>query len=143
MNRGAFIAFALGVFFSLPACAGAVATVQTITGTLSLNRGDGFVEVISFAEAPAGSQVMANPGSQGKIVYYDGCEFTVSPGTVYTVQDGSPCQSGVRRGPARNYVIGGLVVAGAAVAVVALTAAGDSGGPNHKPKRKKDHSASP
>jgi hypothetical protein len=121
-------------------------TVQTIDGTLSLNRGDGYVEVLSWAEAPAGSQVMANPGSSGKIIYSDGCEISVSPGSVYTIQDSSPCGSGVLRGgSARNYVIGGLVVAGGAVAIIALTGGGDSDNGKHKKKKHEDndHPASP
>jgi hypothetical protein len=115
--------------------------VQTIEGTLSLNRGDGYVEVLSWADAPSGSQVMANPGSRGKVIYSDGCEVNVSPGSVYTVQDSSPCGSGVMGGgPARNYVIGGLVIAGGAVAVIALTG-GDDGSSAKKKKKKKKRNA--
>jgi hypothetical protein len=123
-----------------------VATVQTTAGTLSLNRGNGYVEVTTWADAPSGSQVMANPASSGKIIYSDGCEINVGPGSVYTIQDSSPCQSGLLRGgSARTYVIGGLVVAGGAVAIIALTGGGDSD--NGKNKKKKhednDHPASP
>ena len=137
MRWGASIAFGLGVFLGLPASAGTVVTVQTIEGTLSLNRGDGYVEVLSWADAPSGSQVMANPGSRGKVIYSDGCEVNVSPGSVYTVQDSSPCGSGVMGGgSARNYVIGGLVIAGDAVAVIALTGGDDSDNGKHKKKKK-------
>jgi len=140
MHRGASLAaFGLGIFLGLPAWAGTMGTVQTIDGTLSLNRGDGYVEVLSWAEAPAGSQVMANPGSRGKIIYSDGCEINVSPGSVYTVQDGSPCGSGaLRGGSARTYVIGGLVVAGGAVAIIALTGGGDSDNGKNKKKKHKE-----
>ncbi|HEY7617043.1 MAG TPA: hypothetical protein VH744_09590 [Terriglobales bacterium] len=146
MHRGALLAaFGLGIFLGLPAWAGTVVTVRTIDGTISLNRGDGYVEVLSWAEAPAGSQVMANPGSSGKIIYSDGCEISVSPGSVYTVQDSSPCASGLRGGSARTYVIGGLVVAGGAVAIIALTGGGDSDNGKHKKKKHEnnDHPASP
>ena len=147
MRWGTSIAFGLGVFLGLPASAGPVVTVQTIEGTLSLNRGDGYVEVLSWADAPSGSQVMANPGSRGKVIYSDGCEVNVSPGSVYTVQDSSPCGSGVMGGgSARNYVIGGLVIAGGAVAVIALTGGDNSDNGKHKKKKKhedNDHPASP
>jgi hypothetical protein len=143
MHRGISIAaFGLGVFLGLPAWAGTVATVQAMAGTLSLNRGDGYVEVLSWADAPSGSQVMANPGSSGKIIYSDGCEINVSPGSVYTVQDSSPCGSGaIGGGSARAYVIGGLVVAGGAVAIIALTGGNDGGGA--KKKQNPNQPASP
>ena len=144
MRWGASIAFGLGIFLGLPAWAGTVATVQTMEGTLSLNRGAGYVEVLSWAEAPSGSQVMANPGSSGKIIYSDGCEINVSPGSVYTIQDSSPCGSGVLRGgSARNYVIGGLVVAGGTVAIIALTGGDDSGTKKKKHKKNGNEPASP
>jgi hypothetical protein len=134
MRWGASIAACgLGIFLGLPAWA---VTVQTIDGTLSLNRGDGYVEVLSWADAPSGSQVMANPGSRGKVIYSDGCEINVSPGSVYTVQDSSPV---LRGGSARNYVIGGLVVAGGAVAIIALTGGGDSNNGKHKKKKHEDN----
>ena len=69
---------------------------------------------------------MANPGSRGKVIYADGCEINVSPGSVYTVQDGSPCRAGLGSGSARTYVIGGLVIVGGTVAIIALTG-GDDG----------------
>ena len=76
MRWGASIAFGLGVFLGLPAVAGTVATVQATEGTLSLNRGDGYVEVLSWADAPSGSQVMANPGSRGKVIYAEAAKST-------------------------------------------------------------------
>jgi hypothetical protein len=129
-------------FLTPPAFAATSATVQTINGTLSLNRGDGYVEVISWADAVSGNQVMANPGSSGKIIYADGCTIEVKPGEVYTVADSSPCSSGVVRRPV-NYVIGGLVIAGGTVAIIALTNNGDSDNNNKKSKRNGDQSASP
>ena len=82
--------------------------------------------MLSWADAPSGSQVMANPGSSGKVIYSDGCEINVSPGSVYTVQESSPCRAGLGGGSARTYVIGGLVIAGGAVTLIALTGGGDS-----------------
>ena len=139
MYRGASVAaFGLGIFLSLAASAGTMVTVRTIDGALSLNRGEGYVEVLSWAEAPAGSQVMANPGSKGKIIYSDGCTIDVVPGSVYTVQDSSPCSSGVVGRPRAYYVIGGLVVAGGAVAIIALTGGSDSDNGKQKKKKHKD-----
>ena len=143
MRWGASIAFGLGVFLGLPAVAGTVATVQATEGTLSLNRGDGYVEVLSWADAPSGSQVMANPGSRGKVIYSDGCEINVSPGSVYTVQDGSPCRAGLGSGSARTYVIGGLVIVGGTVAIIALTGGDDGSAKKEKHKKSGNHPASP
>jgi hypothetical protein len=129
------------VFAPSLAAAASVATVQTMEGSLSLNRGDGYVEVLTWADAAAGSQVMANPGSRGKVIYSDGCEVELSPGSVYAIQQASPCKSGLFRGGAAKYVVGGLLVAGGVVAVVALTG-GDDGGGGGK-KRSANHAASP
>ena len=146
MHRGASIAFAfgLGIFLSLPAYAVTSVTVQTMEGTLSLNRGDGYVEVLTWADAQAGNQVFANPGSSGKIIYSDGCDVTVKPGSVYTVQDLSPCGSGRIGGSATYYVVGGLVIAGGAVAVVAITNGGDDNvAAKKKPRNNGNQPASP
>ena len=140
MRWGLRLPLGWGYSLACPHLREPVVTVQTIEGTLSLNRGDGYVEVLSWADAPSGSQVMANPGSRGKVIYSDGCEINVSPGSVYTVQDSSPCGSGVMGGgSARNYVIGGLVIAGGAVAVIALTGGDNSDNGKHKKKKHEDN----
>ena len=137
MRWGILLGLLISVALSSPGSAETVATVQPIEGTLSINRGEGFVQVATSMEAPTGSQVMANPNSSGKVVYPDGCEIAINPGLLYYIQEKSPCDTGLVWAPGA-YVVGGLLVAGGVVAIVALTG-GDSGGK----KREGDKSASP
>jgi hypothetical protein len=143
MHRGASIAFGLGIFLSLPAYAVTSVTVQTMEGSLSLNRGEGYVEVLTWADALAGNQVMANPGSWGKIIYSDGCDVTVKPGSVYTVQEASPCLSGRIGGSATTYVLGGVAITAAVVGIVVLTNGGGDSGGKKKASDDDDKPASP
>jgi hypothetical protein len=143
MRWGTAIAFALGVTLSLPAFAVTVATVQTMEGSLSLNRGEGYVEILTWADAQAGSQVMANPGSWGKIIYSDGCDVTVKPGSVYTIQDASPCLSGRIGGSATTYVLGGVAIAAGVVGIVVLTNGDDDKKGGKKKASDDDQPASP
>jgi hypothetical protein len=112
-------------------------------GSLSLNRGEGYVEVLTWADALAGNQVMANPGSWGKIIYSDGCDVTVKPGSVYTVQEASPCLSGRIGGSATTYVLGGVAITAAVVGIVVLTNGGGDSGGKKKASDDDDKPASP
>ena len=85
---------------------------------------------------------MANPRSRGKIIYSDGTVVNVNPGAVVTVQDQAPGGTGPIGGPTR-YVIGGAMVAGAVVGIVALTNGGDNTNKTNKSKKNKDNPASP
>lgn len=79
------ITFITAVLLSSPAWA--AATIQSVTPEVSINRGQGYKELVTGAtEASAGDQVMAGPGGHGKIVYADGCVVEVYPGAVVTVQ---------------------------------------------------------
>ena len=79
------ITFITAVLLSSPAWA--AVTIQSVTPEVSINRGQGYKEVVTAAtEASAGDQVMAGPGGHGKIVYSDGCVVDVYPGAVVTVQ---------------------------------------------------------
>ena len=144
MHWGASItAFGLGIFLRLPAWAGTVVTVQTIEGSLSLNRGAGDVEVLGWADAPSGSQVMANSGSRGKGHLCRRLRNQYQP-WLGLHQDSSPCRAGVMGGGSvRTYVIGGLVIAGGTVAVIALTGGDDGSSAKEKKKRNADEPASP
>ena len=87
MRRLAMTAFIIGVFLGAPASA---ATIQSVKPEVSVNRGQGYQEVVTAATpAKDGDQVMAGPGGRGKIVYSDGCAVDVYPGSVVTVKEGS------------------------------------------------------
>ena len=118
--------FLLAAVLSLPALA---ASVDSIQGKVSINRGSGFKPLNGSTEANAGDQVMASPGGSANIVYPDGCVVKVDPGTVVTVQEPSPCKAGGDH-PARPYIIGAAIVGGAVG--IAVVVSNNNNGHKHK-----------
>jgi hypothetical protein len=139
---GISIAVALNFCVVGPIRAEATATIQVIEGTLAIRNGEGFVQVATSAEAPIGSEVMANPKGAGKVVYPDGCEISITPGLLYTVQAVSPCDRGIVVGRV-GYIVGGLLVAGGVIAVVTLTGGDDGSNGSRSRSRDRDRPASP
>jgi hypothetical protein len=72
-------------------------TVQPLTGVLSLNQGQGFHRVAGPVEANVGDSFMVGPGGSAKLIYPDGCQVTIQPGSVVNVTALSPCASGAQR----------------------------------------------
>jgi hypothetical protein len=129
MGRTAAAAF-LAAF--LVSSAASAATVETVEGQVSLNRGDGYRPIAVVAAAKSGDLVMASPGGSGKIVYADGCAVEVKPGTVIAVQSQSPCKT-AHPHRVRNYLLGGAAVAGITVGIIALTKNNNNEGGGAKP----------
>ena len=103
-------------------CAPAWATgVENVTGQVSINQVDGYQPVTDWSPASPGDLVMASPDGAGKIEYDDGCVVEVKPGAVVAVQEKSPCQAGGFGVKKPGYLIGGVLVAGVVVGVIALT----------------------
>jgi hypothetical protein len=100
-----------------------------------VNRGDGYKALTGKTTVHAGHLVMAAPNGSAKVVYDDGCVVEVKPGAVVAVYETSPCQAqtgaidttaqAATANPRRGYIIAGVVVAGIAGGIVALTAGGD------------------
>jgi len=95
MRRLVSIALGLsvGAFISSPTLA---ATVEVLQGQVSINQGQGYKQVAAASDVSTGDQVMAAPGSRGKIVYADGCAVDVYPGAVVTVPE--KCYQPMRAG---------------------------------------------
>jgi hypothetical protein len=95
MRRLVSIALGLsvGAFISSPTLA---ATVEVLQGQVSVNQGQGYKQVAAASAVSTGDQVMAAPGSRGKIVYADGCAVDVYPGAVVTVPE--KCYQPMRAG---------------------------------------------
>jgi hypothetical protein len=89
---GLAAAVACGLAVSAPAQA-ARATVQSVQGNVSIDRGTGFQQLTSAMPAEIGNRIMAAPGSSAKIVYGDGCTVEVKPGSVVSVGKESPCRA--------------------------------------------------
>ncbi len=105
------------------------ATVQVTQGQVSVNRGAGFKQVATVAQATTGDTVMAGPGGSGQIVYPDGCTVQVSPGALVTIAAQSPCAAG-QSGPTNTQLaVGAVAVGGAVAAVVLLNGKSNSASP--------------
>lgn len=74
------------------------ASVQSIQGEISINRGDGFRAVTAPIQTRAGDLVRASRDSHAKVVYEDGCVVEVRPGRVVRVSAISPCKAGYATG---------------------------------------------
>ena len=75
---------------------------------------DGFLDA-------AGDMVMASPNGRARVAYGSNCILEVEPGMVVTVPPDDSCTrsgSGLQRD---HYIIGGLVIAGGAVAAIVLS----------------------
>ena len=88
MHRAWYLVPGLLILLSLPAFA---ATVDSVKGKVLINRGEGFQQVTTGAQANAGDQLMAGPGGSAKLVYSGGCQVSVVPGRVVSVGKQPPC----------------------------------------------------
>jgi hypothetical protein len=70
------------------------ALVIPLQGDLSVNQGQGFQRVDSRVQANVGDSLMVAPGGSASLVYPDGCQVTIQPGSVVSIAPLSPCASG-------------------------------------------------
>jgi len=90
------------------------ATVQPVVGDLSLNRGRGFERVARPVQVNEGDSLMVGRGGSAILVYADGCQVNIQPGSVVNVAPFSPCASGTQRAtphpPSTYYAAAGAPV---------------------------------
>jgi hypothetical protein len=87
--------------------AAVAATVESISGNILVNRGNGFVAVTEPIEVQAGDLVMANPGSRAIVRYSGDCRERVEPGAIVRVVDAQNCPAlDEKNGPAQAGVDG-------------------------------------
>jgi hypothetical protein len=108
------------------ASAASAATVGSITGEVSVNRGDGFRRISNSSTARSGDSVMVGSNSSAQVSYDDGCVVNINPGAVYTVTETSPCSSNAQQsaqsGPTTGQIaIGSALIVGAGVGIYFLT----------------------
>ena len=119
LNRAALVA---GLLACSPVFA---ASVDTIQGNVSINRGEGFRKISGPTEGKPGDTVMAGQGGSVDIVYDNGCRVKVEHGSVVAIAAEPPCMASVEY-PDQSLLLGGLVVAGAVAAVIVLSNDDDS-----------------
>jgi hypothetical protein len=91
------------------------ATVESVRGQLSVNKGLGFEPVNGRVVVKMGDSVMVSPDGAAIVTYPDGCKVDVQPGAVTTIVQLSPCASGSNaQDQSKNYmlptVFGGTVL---------------------------------
>ena len=86
------VSFGLAVLACLPLGQAALsATIESTSGQVLLNRGEGFLPTEAGSPADVGTTIMVQPGGTAVIVYSDGCRVNAEPGKVFTVTPLSPC----------------------------------------------------
>lgn len=118
------------------------ATVEVIEDEVFLRRDVGYERVPGSAQAGAGDSVMAGEFGVGRIIYANGCEVTVKPGTVVTVkaEPSSSCKTpaawGSKSPPVlgaglstHHVLVGTAVAAGVGVGIYYLTKSSDDDTP--------------
>ena len=111
------------VFMSVSLCfvlasAVSAATVTTVTGKVSINRGSGFAPISSETTANPGDRVMAGPSGSAEIIYENGCRERVEPGSVVRVAEARCKTAGFST---TELVVGAVVVGGGVAAAIALS----------------------
>ena len=107
------------------------ASVIPLQGDLSVNQGQGFQRVDSRIGANVGDSLMVSPGGSATVVYQDGCQVSVQPGSVTTIAPLSPCASGSQAQVPQyheynyDYALVALGVGGAVLGAAALGVAID------------------
>ena len=115
MIRALYLVPVLLLFVGLPAFA---ATVESVKGKVLINRGDGFQQTASGAQAKAGDRLMADAGGSAKLVYPGGCQVKVVPGRVVSVGKQPPCTAPSLLGEAADrWYSNGLVPFGITAAI--------------------------
>ena len=92
------------------------ATLEPMSGIVSLNTGDGYKPIVWPLAVQPGDDIKVGPGSSALIIYSDVCSIKVEPDSLYVVSGESPCE------PAKNaqaavetnpYLVVGAITAGA------------------------------
>ena len=67
------------------------ATLEQVSGNVSINRGSGYLPAKGPTSLKTGDTVMARPGASGQVVYDGNCRVPVEPGALHVVAAKSHC----------------------------------------------------
>jgi len=134
-NLVVILTMLVGTGLGLPAWA---ASLTSIEGGVQVNRGGGYRKATGNVDVGAGDQVMIEAGGRATLVFGNGCQVPVNPGSVYVVPAEAPCaaepttetaQSDFGLTPEQLALGGAAVGVGAVVAVVASSNSSSSSSP--------------
>ena len=75
---------------------GAVAGLNSSTGSVLVNQNGHYVPLRQGTKLRAGDRLMALNGGSSDVIYPDGCKVAVGSGSLIRVSNTSPCQSGAK-----------------------------------------------
>jgi len=90
----AVVATALIAIAGQASADGAVAALNSNTGSVLVNQNGRFVPLKAGTRLHAGDRLMALNGGSSDVIYPDGCKVAVNSGSLIRVSNTSPCQSG-------------------------------------------------
>lgn len=98
------------------------ATVDQLQGTVSVNRGSGYLRINVPAILVEGNSVMAGPANSAEIVYENGCRSKVEPGSVAIVTKEPVCDGrlSLDAGGASAFAVGAIIAGGVVGSAVAI-----------------------
>ena len=67
------------------------ATLEQVSGNISINRGSGYLPAKGATSLKPGDTLMASPGASAEVVYDGSCRVPVEPGALHIVAAKSPC----------------------------------------------------
>lgn len=103
------------------------ATIESVSGSVFVNRGKGFEAVTGGTQVQVGDIVMVRDGGEALVVFTDGCQARVAPTQTITVGEASPCSLTKEANlkpelPAPgSMLLGAAVIGGAVAGAVALS----------------------
>jgi len=128
------IAWVAPVFIALALLPARAATLEPLSGVVSLNDGKGYKPIVWPVTVKPNNAVMVAPGGSAWLVYNDDCRIKVLPGSVYTVADEIPCKpvdvevapSDLAPPQVNPYLVAGAAVAGGVGVGILLSEHGKS-----------------
>jgi hypothetical protein len=123
--------FALVSWLLVASSTSQAATLHSIEGDVMINRGDGYEFARAEVDLDPGHHVIVSPTGSAQILYPDGCDVSVLPGTVVPIRKQSPCSLETGAIPAAPLIGLALPLAagGAAGAAYLLTQKGSAASP--------------
>ena len=79
------------IAFAMTATTVHATTLENLSGTVRLNKGDGFKPMTGSERVRPGDSVMVDAKSKGTLLFSDGCSVPVPAGSIFAIPEVSPC----------------------------------------------------
>ena len=116
-----------GMMSSSVLAGGFAASVSDFSGKVMVNKGDGFVPLVSGVNLNVGDKVLVGEDSFA-VLAYEECAVSLSKPAIISVAKDAPCSSGVVIQPVADVPSGDYAAAGLPLPLLFIGAAGVVGG---------------